>query len=368
MSGKLDNLLDQLLGINNWNAYCINLDIATDRRKSFSKWASDVGLTFEYWKATDKNTLTALDYQECDVVVNNQFKSPGATACRLSHLRLFRHLLKQFPDKEYFFVFEDDCGFKEVPGTSKTEPGSVKKQMLYQYIQDIMEYKTNWDMLLFGYHDTGAKQLAQISERLNLVVQAHLAHATIYKRSVLESILYICDQPGTKQLPFDWITDILRNLKSITLGPKDSIIDQIDDFSYILFNYGEQTVDVTDSNKIVEDLIRCCVQFPITINGKSEFNFHVNTLYGDAIFLPHNSIRSFIKNVKHLKNPVVLVAYDENTIIPSEVLSDVDKENNILALYINKPTYTSSKVIDLNVIEKPNIVDWKKLIDSHKRR
>jgi hypothetical protein len=362
MTGKLDSLLNNLLGINNWNAYCINLDVATDRKKCFSSWASDIGLTFEFWKATDKNTLTSEDYKECDVVVNNEFKSPGATACRLSHLRLFRYLLKQFPNKEYFFVFEDDCGFSNNNNTVN------KKQMLYQYIEDVTEYKTNWDMLLFGYHDTGVKQLSPISDKLNLVIRAHLAHATIYKRSVLENILYICDQQGTKQLPFDWITDILRELKSITIGPKHSIIDQIDNFSYILFNYGTDNNEKFDSIKIKEDLIRCCVQFPITINGKTEFNLNVNTLYGDAIFLLHNSIKSFVKNVKHLKNPVVIVAYDEKTSVPVDVLQEIENENNILALYINNPTFTSNKIISLNVVETPNIVEWKKRIDSHKRR
>jgi GR25 family glycosyltransferase involved in LPS biosynthesis len=370
MTTKLDSLLDSLLGKNNWEAYCINLDVAKDRNNSFTNWAQSLGLSFKFWSATDKNSLSPSDYQQCDVIVNNEFKSPGATACRLSHIRLFKYLLSNFPNKEYFFIFEDDCGFKSDSETAK----NIKKETLFQYISDVKQYNTNWDSLVFGYHDTGAKQLNPISERLNLVLRSHLAHATIYKRSAMESIIYLHSLPQTRNLPFDWLTDILRDLKSITLGPKTSIIDQIDDFSYILFNY-ESKKDKNKNSKnnkiegvnIADDLIRCCVQFPKIVNGKTEFNLNINTMHGDAIFLPHSSIRSFVKNAHHLKNPVVVVAYDLNNKISEEVLREIDTVSNILALYVNSPVYTSNKIKNIDINVESSITYWKKLIDSHKK-
>lgn len=359
MSNSFNSVLNSFLGENNWKAYCINLDIAKDRRDSFLQWSDLIGLTFDYWKATDKNTLTHDDYNKCDVIINNTIKSPGATACRLSHLRLFKHLLETYPSVNYFLVFEDDCGFKN----SNTSLEN-KKEELFDFINAIKDGNFNWDSIVFGYHDTGAKQLLPLSDKLNFVLRSHLAHATIYKRSVLEEILFLCEQKETKNLPFDWITDILRNLKSITVGPKDSIIDQVDNFSYIMFNYGAEN----KKENIIEDLMRCCVQFPTNINDKIEFKLNPNTLYGDVLFLPHSSLKSFALNSKHLKNPVVVVSYDEKSFITQDVLSLLENQEKILAIYTNCPAYTSDKIIDINLKDNNNIVYWKKLFDSHKTK
>jgi GR25 family glycosyltransferase involved in LPS biosynthesis len=345
----LDSHLDKLLGRNNWKASCINLKVAAQRRNDFNKWANDVGLTFNYFDAVDKNTLTTDDYQQTDVIVNGTFKSAGATACRLSHQRLMEHLLEQYPTIEYFFILEDDCGFKH-----------SNRNELFKFVDSVAEYNTNWDTLLFGYHETGYKQLVQLTPNINYIINSHLAHATIYKRSAMEAVLYFCYQPEFRTLPFDWITDMLRQKKSVTLGPINTIIDQVDSFSFINFNH-------EGTNKIeIEDLMRCCVQFPVTINGKMTIDINVNTNYGDVIFLPHNTIKSLVQNSRYFKQPFVIVAYDENNTISQDVLEAAENSDKILALYINSPAKTSNKIIDLDIKTHSNIVYWKNKFEGHK--
>lgn len=345
----LDLYLDKLLGKNNWKAYCINLKISSDRREQFTNWANDIGLSFNFWDATDKNSLTIDDYKQCDVIVNGAFKSAGATACRLSHQRLMEHLLSTCPNTEYFFIFEDDCGFKQ-----------SNKNDLFQFINSVIEYNTNWDTILFGYHDTGYKQLAQLNQYINLVISSHLAHATIYKRSAMEAVVYFCNQPEFNTLPFDWITDMLRQKKSVTLGPTRTIIDQVDAFSFINFRH-EATTKIE-----LEDLIRCCVQYPKLVDGKWTMDINVNTNKGDVIFLPHGTIKSLVQNSIHFKAPFVIVAYDENNTIPVDVLESIECSDKILALYVNSPVKTSNKIFDLDIKTHSNITYWKNKFDSHR--
>lgn len=339
--------LDKLCGVNNWRAYCINLDIAAERKDTFSTWCKKVGLTCEFWKATDKNALVEEDYKICDVIVNEKFKSPGATACRLSHQRLMQYLLDTYPDVQYFFIFEDDAGFI-----------GDKTQQLFRFMNDLCLVDVNWDSILFGYHITGHKKIIRLSETINNVLSSHLAHATIYKRSSIEAILFLSRQPETFKYPIDWITDIMRSVKSVTLGPTQSIIDQVDEFSFINFN--------TNNVIEVEDLMRCCVQYPTNIKGRLELNLNVKTLKGDTIFLPHNTIKTFLQNSRHLIHPVVVIAYDENVTIPNEILDMIDKDNKILAFYVNSPSRTSRKIINLDIKANTDITYWKKQFDSHK--
>ena len=107
----LNQAFDYLCGENQWTAYTVGLERATDRKEQFQKWAEFCDLSFNWWNATDKLTLTDNDYNICDVYVNGTAKSAGATACRLSHQRLAKYLLKEYPDKKYFLIMEDDVGF-----------------------------------------------------------------------------------------------------------------------------------------------------------------------------------------------------------------------------------------------------------------
>jgi GR25 family glycosyltransferase involved in LPS biosynthesis len=209
----MNKILDDLVGENNWKAYCISLERCSDRRKNFDKWTNDIDLNFQYWNATDKNTL-----EEAFVKVNG-ILNMGATACSLSHYHLYKHLLKTY-DCDYFFILEDDCGFKN---SSKDE--------LFEFMKHINRFNFNWDMLWFGYHETGFKRLTPITSHICYVVNTHLSHAFFVKRELLEFILQIFEV--AKEHPIDWVIDITRQKKAVTLGPVKTIIDQVDDYSFI---------------------------------------------------------------------------------------------------------------------------------------
>jgi GR25 family glycosyltransferase involved in LPS biosynthesis len=209
----MNKILDNLVGENNWKAYCISLERCSDRRKNFDKWTNDIDLNFQYWNATDKNNL-----EEAFVKVNG-ILNMGATACSLSHYHLYKHLLKTY-DCDYFFILEDDCGFK-----------NSSKEELFEFMKHIDRFNFNWDMLWFGYHETGFKRLTPITSHICYVVNTHLSHAFFVKRELLEFILQIFEI--AKENPIDWVIDITRQKKAVTLGPVKTIIDQVDDYSFI---------------------------------------------------------------------------------------------------------------------------------------
>ena len=209
----MNKILNELVGENNLKAYCISLERCSERRKNFDKWTNDIDLNFQYWNATDKNTL-----EEAFVKVNG-ILNMGATACSLSHYHLYKHLLKTY-DCDYFFILEDDCGFKN---SSKDE--------LFEFMKHINRFNFNWDMLWFGYHETGFKRLTPITSHICYVVNTHLSHAFFVKRELLEFILQIFEV--AKEHPIDWVIDITRQKKAVTLGPVKTIIDQVDDYSFI---------------------------------------------------------------------------------------------------------------------------------------
>lgn len=209
----MNKILNELVGENNWKAYCISLERCQERRANFSNWANDIDLSFQYWNATDKNTL-----EEAFVKVNN-ILNLGATACSLSHYNLYKYLLKNY-DCKYFFILEDDCGFKQ-----------SNKQELFEFMQHIDRFNFNWDMLWFGYHDTGFKRLMPVTSHICYVANTHLSHALFVKRELLEFILQIYEV--AKEMPIDWVIDLTRQKKAVTLGPVKTIIDQVDDYSFI---------------------------------------------------------------------------------------------------------------------------------------
>lgn len=209
----MNKILDDLVGENNWKAYCISLERCSDRRNNFDKWTNDIDLNFQYWNATDKNTL-----EEAFVKVNG-ILNMGATACSLSHYHLYKHLLKTY-DCDYFFILEDDCGFK-----------NSSKEELFEFMKHINRFNFNWDMLWFGYHETGFKRLTPITSHICYVLNTHLSHAFFVKRELLEFILQIFEV--AKEHPIDWVIDITRQKKAVTLGPVKTIIDQVDDYSFI---------------------------------------------------------------------------------------------------------------------------------------
>ena len=221
-----------------WIAYCINLERCKERRANFEKWAKFVGLSVEFWVAKDKLTLTKKDYDDyCDVQVFNGYetlKSDGATACRISHTQLAEHLLTNHGDKDYYFILEDDAGFK---GDTQEQMDN-KKSLLFDFLARCYPRRDKFAHLWFGFHDTGLRQMVPIPDDpiVDLYLRTHLLHAMLLKKNEVAIALQwmTCDDEELRHLPVDWIYDMLRtHYKRITLGPRVNIIEQVDTTSFI---------------------------------------------------------------------------------------------------------------------------------------
>ena len=219
-------LLDSLCGKDNWIAYCINLERATERKAQFTEWAKSINLPFKWWVATDKLTLTEEDYKWCDVYVNGTIKSDGATACRISHHKLSKHLLEAYPNIQYFFIFEDDAGFKQ--------PIEDQFPLVANFLTAVKGCGLGWNTLQFGYHDTGFRRMAKFNNDLFVVYNCHLAHAQLIHRSQIDAHVKVLEDKQSFSLPVDWTYDLLRQHGvSRTLGPSTTVIDQVDPKSFI---------------------------------------------------------------------------------------------------------------------------------------
>ena len=227
----MNQALDSLCGEGNWVCYVINLKRSTDRKESVQKFADFIGLSVNFWEATDKLTLTQDDYKEADVVVNGHLKSDGATACRLSHHRLSKYLLKQYPNHQYFFILEDDLGF-----VGDQEEKLAKKERLVQFCKLVKDKKYRWDQLLF-YSFPGMRQSIPISDQVCIYTQTHGNVAVLLHRKQVELHVQILetDHPQMRSLPCDWTIDILRRQKlGVCLAPINNLVDHIDNgFSFI---------------------------------------------------------------------------------------------------------------------------------------
>jgi hypothetical protein len=225
MFSTFDQALDMLCGKEQWIAYCINLERSKERKDVFSNWAKMIGLTFNWWKATDKLNLVEDDYKLCDVYVNGTIKQDGATACRISHHRLQEYLLSSYPNKKYYFILEDDAGFLY----------PEKKNLLFSFIEEIIIKKYKWDHIWFGFHDTGMRRMFPISKNVSIYEQTHLCHSMLLSREQVQYHLEnILKNPKFHRLAIDWTIDILRLSKiGVTIGPVENIIQQVDKMSFI---------------------------------------------------------------------------------------------------------------------------------------
>lgn len=224
----LNDSLNYLCGENNWVGYTINLERCNERRTQFQRWADYCGLTFNWWKATDKLQLTEDDYKICDVYVNGTIKSSGATACRLSHYRLAKYLLSspEYKDKKYFLIMEDDVSF-----IGNEEDRKSKKTKLLDFCNEIKDKNYKWDHIWFYSVPTGMKRRIPISKNVCIFAQTHSTVMMLFERSQLELHVKILEteDPQIKSLPVDWTSDIIRTNKlGICLGPMENAIDHDD--------------------------------------------------------------------------------------------------------------------------------------------
>lgn len=201
-----------------WKAYCISLPRCTERREQFTRWASENGLTFTFWDAVDKRELSQA------TVVSANVLSLGATACRLSHEALWAHCL-QDKDCKYFFLFEDDAGFK-----------SQGLQEFAAFLEGAKQ--VSWSVLQFGFGTMTGSELHLLRKRVPPgIFQVNFCdqtHALLYTRQAVETMLELSHNPAFLTRPSDGLLlTFVQKKKGIVLAPSDSIIEQVDTISYI---------------------------------------------------------------------------------------------------------------------------------------
>jgi hypothetical protein len=205
-----------------WKAYCINLPRCRERRATFSEWAANIGLSFTFWDAIDKNDLADSD---CHVKVGNLI-SKGATACRRSHEALWLHIIQSVP-VEYVFIFEDDAGF---------ENKSIID--LKRFFTDVKRSQTNWSILQFGFGTMEGIELSLLSRRnppgIHRVLFSDETHALFLKREAVIELEKLSRDPKYKTNTADsLLLFFLHKGRGIILAPTESIITQVDSVSYI---------------------------------------------------------------------------------------------------------------------------------------
>jgi GR25 family glycosyltransferase involved in LPS biosynthesis len=219
---KMNNILDELLGKNNWSAHCISLENSLDRREKFQEWASFIELDFQFFNAVDKNTLSKDEIFVVVDKVSKQYMSSGATACRLSHLKLCKYLLEN-TDHDFFFILEDDAGFSK-----QFDKNGIKSDLIF-YLSQTKDIE--WDIVWFGYPENGGlKNLIQLDMTPNIVKvkHSHQSHAFIVTREILKFLVVLYeDKTKHYRLAVDWILDIVLSHVNC-VGPPFSIISQVD--------------------------------------------------------------------------------------------------------------------------------------------
>lgn len=217
----MDNLLTQFFK-RPWKAYCISLPRCTERRQRFTEWAQEIGLTFQFWDAVDKRDLATPS------VLSGGELSLGATACRLSHEALWRHIVDH-DTEEFFFLLEDDAGFK-----SKTF------QDLTVFLKGVttIQKQKPWSILHLGFGTMTGSDLHLLSKRnppgifqTNFCDQTH---AMLYTRQAIQTMLTLSRNQAYTTRPSDGLLlAFVQTKKGLVLAPKQSIVEQTDTVSYI---------------------------------------------------------------------------------------------------------------------------------------
>ena len=204
-----------------WKAYCINLPRCKERRDTFSRWAADIGLSFTFWDAVDKNDLAD---SECKVKVGTAV-SKGATACRRSHEALWRHILYKETAVEYLFIFEDDAGFTDKSITD-----------LKRFFTDVR--RVEWSILQLGFGTMEGVDLSLLSRRnppgIHRVLFSDEMHALFLKRKALLQLETLSRDTKYETNTSDaLLLFFLHKRHGTILAPTKSIITQVDSVSYI---------------------------------------------------------------------------------------------------------------------------------------
>lgn len=209
-----------------WKAYCISLPRCTERRERFQHFASENGLTFTFWDAYDKQTLSDEIYEEKKVLVGNQF-SKGATACRISHVSLWYHIILNDAKYKTIVIFEDDAGFL-----------SKSIEDLKEFLKGVSKIQKPWSALQLGFGTMTGSDLHLLSSRnpedIFKVDFCDQTHAIIYTREAIQSMITLSSTKKYKTCPSDglFLAFVQRKMGTV-YAPRTSILEQTDTISYI---------------------------------------------------------------------------------------------------------------------------------------
>jgi GR25 family glycosyltransferase involved in LPS biosynthesis len=221
----MDAFLTQILK-SPWKAYCISLPRCVERRALFSQWAQEIGLTFTFWDAFDKQKLTPEEFESKKVLTGNEY-SKGATACRISHESLWQHIVLNDTPCKYIFIFEDDAGFR-----SKTVAD------LKDFLQGAQKLPKRWSILQLGFGTMSGADLHLLSAR-NPPNVFHVdfcdqTHAMVYTKEAIQKMSELSHSPNYKTRPSDGLLlAFIQKRMGVVYAPRTSIVEQIDTISYI---------------------------------------------------------------------------------------------------------------------------------------
>ena len=221
----MDSLLNTACH-HSWKAYCISLPQCTERRERFSIWATQIGLSFTFWDAFDKENLSQEELHRRGVYVGKSL-SPGATACRISHETLWKHILQNDQEKHFFFILEDDAGF-------------VRKtfRQLEEFLLKIHIARVPWSLVHFGFGTMTGYEMNILNSRIPPGIYkpdfCDQTHAMLYNVSAIRDIYELSQDSKYKARASDGLfLTYIHKKKGTVLVPKESLIEQTDPVSYI---------------------------------------------------------------------------------------------------------------------------------------
>jgi hypothetical protein len=241
----MDECLDTWLGKNNYDVWCISLKRSVKRRHNFSKWANEIGLTFQFWDAMDYSKVTPEEYMKyCNVHIGGRPIS-GASALRVSLTLLLQQYLQE-TSKPFLLVFEDDAGFV-AEGTKSGSSHSVLscKETMIEFIHQCRNYGNThpdaWEQVWFGYYDDDVGKRTYVDKEnyplVCLSLGTSMTHAMLFRRSAVVELLSLLQHDVYKHLPIDEFTKFMMQKNGKTLIPPSTIVCQTDDERCI--NYDE---------------------------------------------------------------------------------------------------------------------------------
>lgn len=258
----MDERLNRWLGKDRFVVRCISSVRSIDRRTRFETFAKDIGLSFEYWDATDKSTITPTDRVMANVLVNGKV-SEDATAQRISIHRCMETFLDS-TDKEFLFVLQDDAGFHSNSGS---RPSSIStkwssRENLFSFVDacslrapsssarthrpctspfTTMDYE--WMQVWFGYAEDDQDKICEISKDESVLCRCtgtSSMHAMLLRRDAVQLLVHGLVRPDARHVPIDWY--VKKGMKETrTLVPRYPIIGQVDDNTLV---HDETSVNV----------------------------------------------------------------------------------------------------------------------------